>query len=197
MKILESAGSSDDNTGTEGLKQIPNPQPKENIEYKGNDYKILCKVIDNLFSAKTFLQVGKVIFDGINLLDYNEDAGCKLGVYLDDEDILEMVFCFHRDPPKSYFEERSRLKDLKMFTKLAIEKQETTLIKDSWSEFALSIDPGLTSLANRTMIFIPLLYKERLIGIFSYARGKKNSIPEETTHFLEYVYKIATRENPR
>jgi two-component system response regulator HydG/two-component system response regulator AtoC len=167
-------------------------QSLEKYKFTSAMLKVILEISANLHAASTFHEVGRLLFEGLERLGYAEDSGCKLGVYFEEEDLYEIVFFKHRHTPTSYFELKSKLKDLKMFTKLAVERGETILIKDSYSEYAMSIDPKLELMSRRTMIFIPLFHKEKLVGLFSYARTGVDSITGELKHFLECICKIVS-----
>jgi transcriptional regulator with PAS, ATPase and Fis domain len=185
----------EENLSAENLKECISTKFSQSLEkYKFTSamLKVILEISANLHAASTFHEVGRLLFEGLERLGYAEDSGCKLGVYFEEEDSFEIVFFKHRHKATSYFVFKSKLKDLKMFTKLAIERKETILIRDSYSEYALSIDPNLMKMSKRTMIFIPLFHKEKLVGLFSYARAGVDSITEELKHFLECISKIVS-----
>jgi transcriptional regulator with GAF, ATPase, and Fis domain len=164
----------------------------KNQKSKSPALEALMNVSFNLYQSRNFEEIGKLLYDGLQIFDNYIVAGCKLGVYFKDEDIFEIVYFMHHDPTGTYFETREKLRDLKMFTKLAIEKKKTVFIRNSHSKYSVKIDPRLKELNVRTMIFIPLIHQNKLVGLFSYSKGGENTISDRLRYFMKCLCKIVS-----
>jgi PAS domain S-box-containing protein len=156
---------------------------KRNIK----ELSTLLLISEGLQTIQSFREIGEIVFE--NLLKHQErdDLGGKLSVYDEEEDLYVIVYRKNYTEPKIPIEIACKLREVKYYSKIAIEQKKTLFINDNHSEFSLQIDERQKGAHEQSMVFIPVYYKEKLVGLFSYAQRHKNSIDEQFVHFLENI----------
>jgi hypothetical protein len=114
--------------------------------------------------------MGEAAFLGLQELKYYKEAGCRFGVYYEDEDAYQIEYYFHHT--NTIINEKTvKLQDVKLFSKVSIDSRKIILINNSHSDYALEISPDLINTPVKSMIFIPLYYDDKFICLFSYSRS--------------------------
>jgi PAS domain S-box-containing protein len=160
-------------------------QQKQHIE----ELQTFLNIAKGLYSADSFYEIGKTVFDNLEKFRYTNFPGGKLSVYDSDKDIFKAAYIRENSINLAPVETECKLEDVKYYTKVAIEKQGTLYIEDTHSEYSLNIDPRQRKMPSGVMLFIPLYHKGSLVGVFSFARFPKKSLDDEFVNFLESIAK--------
>jgi PAS domain S-box-containing protein len=152
----------------------------------------LLTIADKLIIAKSFNEIGKVIFSSLSEYDPEGKRGGKLSVYYDDQDLFRIEFLEHLSTVLPPTNTESTLAGVKYFSNLAIEKKGTLIVDDTHGTFALVIDPTLIREVRSTLIFIPLYHQSAFVGLFSYSHNEAHSLDEQYVNLLESIAKYAS-----
>jgi PAS domain S-box-containing protein len=154
--------------------------------------KILLDVGYGLLTASDLNMVGDVIFSNILKYEPGMIMAGKLSVYDAEIDLYTTVYKTNEDEKTQYFSKGEKLKDVKFYSKLAIEQKKIILIQDSHSEFSVSIAPVIKKTPAHSMIYIPLYYENDFVGLFSLGRNPVNSMDPDFVNFLESICNYIT-----
>jgi PAS domain S-box-containing protein len=149
--------------------------------------KILLDTSYGLLMANDLNTIGDVIFSNIRKYEIGMNMEGKLSVYDDENDVYSTVYLTKTEKDDQYLSKGEKLKDVKFFSKYAIEQKGALVIQNSHSEFALKINPSEKEILAHAMIFIPLYYDNKLLGLFSLGRNPTNSMDVDFVDFLESV----------
>jgi len=149
--------------------------------------KILLDISTGLFAANNYTDIGNTIFSNIRKYEVGINMSGKLSVYDWEKDEYTTVYITDVPAEKNtiYLSNKEKLSDVKFFSKYAIDHKETLVVQNSHSEFALSISHDLINFEAHSMIYVPMFYEDKLIGLFSLGRSPKNSMDEDFVDFLE------------
>jgi PAS domain S-box-containing protein len=151
--------------------------------------KILLDTSYGLLAADDLNTVGDVIFSNIAKYEVGMDMAGKLSIYDFEKDDYSTVYIYGEkvDNNTLYLCNGDKLSDVKYFSKYAIDHKEILVIENSHSEFAKNINPAVVENRAHSMIYVPLFYNDKLIGLFSLGRSPINSMPDDFVNFLESV----------
>jgi two-component system, cell cycle sensor histidine kinase and response regulator CckA len=153
----------------------------------------LLDISSGLYLAKSFEDIGRCIVDVLYKFKLGDVLGTKLGIYDFREDTYTIVYQTDFENKEIYakvgFPSHSpiQFKDIKYYSKFALEQRKTLIIQDNHSEFSLGIAQVQKDVIEHSMIFIPLIYDDKIVGLLSFARSPKNSMIPELVNFLENI----------
>lgn len=169
-----------------------NDELKEGISHSSIKSKlnILIEFINNVFELNNFSDVANLLFKYLKKFKRAGNWGVKLAIY--DKSIDEYCIAFPDNKPGSNTPVimRCKLNDVGYFSKIAIDTKKVLFIEDNHSEESLKIDIRQGALPRGSLIFIPLFYKDNLVGLFSYSSSPEKSIDYNFKLFLEAISKI-------
>lgn len=157
-------------------------------ETEAEALQIVLDLSKQLYLAESYEEIGRILFDNLSIIGNRENPAGKLLVYDSETDELRTAVkleSVHNAPMPDVLP----FKDIKYFSKLAIEKKETIFIPDNHSDYSLSIDPRHKLNPACSLVFIPLYYDKDFLGIFSYASQPGNSIDPGFIAMLETICK--------
>jgi PAS domain S-box-containing protein len=156
---------------------------RRNIE----ELSIFLDISEGLYAIQSFKEIGEVVAK--NLINYfdSDNLGIKLSVYDENEDLFGIVYWKDHQGQSIPVEIACKLSDIKYFTKVALEQKRTLYIDNNHSEYSLKIDSRQKEMPEQSMIFIPLYFKEKFVGLFSFSRLEKDSIDKPVIEFLENI----------
>ena len=152
-------------------------------------FKILLDTSYGLLAADDLNTVGDVIFSNIGKYEIGMDMAGKLSIYDFEKDDYSTVYIYGNKVDNStlYLCSGDKLSDVKYFSKYAIDHKEVLVIQDSHSKFAENINPAVLENHPHSMVYVPLFYDNKLIGLFSLGRTPINSMTPDFVNFLESV----------
>ncbi len=151
--------------------------------------KILLDTSYGLLSANDLNTVGDVIFSNIRKYEMGMDMNGKLSVYDWESDEYSTVYITNKPAEKNtlYLSNKEKLSDVKYFSRYAIDHKETLVVQSSHSDFALSMHPKLKEFNAHSMVYVPLYYEDKLLGLFSLGRSPADSMEPDFVDFLESI----------
>jgi len=168
----------------------------DHSKYEHDKLRILLNISTELNKAKTFDEIGQILFRNLNCFSSGRlPVGIKFGIldyekniytlitnsltYVDQDEIIP--------EPEKY---SCPINEVKYFSKYVIDTKKTLFLKSNHSELALKIFPDGMKVGAHSMLFVPLLYEDELLGLISFAREPENSIPEDFVEFFESIAQL-------
>jgi PAS domain S-box-containing protein len=156
----------------------------------------LLDISYEMLQIECFEEIGEIIYK--NLIKFKSGSlfQLKLGIFDADENLYRIIFQTKADDNRFEINGVPNYKPFSIdnigyYSQLAIDQKKTLLISDNHSQYSLSIDARQKSLPEQAMVFIPLFYNKKIIGLFSLAQTPKNSIDHDFVIFLESILNYA------
>jgi len=162
---------------------------------QNNDFdklESLIKLSNDLFQTDDIPGIGKVLYNSLKKFERPGNWGIKLAVYDEAADEYWIVFPDSQPCVCAPVLTRCKYEEIGYYSKIALDSRKTLLIEDNHSQESLKIDSRQIALSRGAMIFIPLIYEERIVGLFSYSSSPINSIDEDFKIFLETISRFLT-----
>jgi len=138
-----------------------------------------------LHSAKSYNEIGELLYGHLKTFYFDNSLSGYLAVYdakYDQFKIEYEISCGNEvennTPPV-------RLKEVTGFDTLAIDKRETLFISTSKSKESVSVEPVQRDLPDSSVVIIPLINKDILVGVLRFVHEKSHSIDHKFIEFLE------------
>jgi PAS domain S-box-containing protein len=160
-----------------------------NLKRTMEELQTLLKISQGLHLANTFEDIGLTLFEDMEHFYFIHNSGGRLSVYHEEDDIYEQVYERRITDFRISVPQKCKLSEVAYFSRRAIDSKKTLFIGNNHSEFSLNIDSRQIYAPEHSMVFIPLYYKDKFIGLFSFARISKNSIDRRLVNFLESIAK--------
>jgi two-component system, cell cycle sensor histidine kinase and response regulator CckA len=156
----------------------------------------LLDISSDMLKAGTYEEIGKIIYENLVKFKVGELFHSKLGIYDEEKDIYQLVFQTNFDDERFKISGIPNYKSFPInnigyYSQVAVDQKRTLLITDNHSQLSMNIDARQKDLPEQTMVFIPLFYNKKFIGLFSLAQTPKNSIDEDFVVFLESILNYA------
>ncbi len=167
-------------------------------KYEHDKLRALLDIASGLSLAKSFDDVGSLIFKCLKKFPSGIwPIGIKLGV-LDTEKqtytiITDSLTYIDQDEYIPVPEKTTvPVSEVKYFSKIVIETKKSLLIEDNHSDYALSIVPDGLKIRGHSMLFVPLMHKDDIVGLLSVGREPTFSIPPDFVELFESIAKLVS-----
>jgi PAS domain S-box-containing protein len=155
------------------------------------DLRILLNIANGLQLVKSFFDIGKNIFNTLEVYGYINNYFGSLLVYDPEKKNLKSVFCRKENEDSYFFADGTEVDSPDPFLKIAFEEGKILTIKDNHSEFALGIHPAQINTKRKSMVFIPLQLDETRLGLLYFASYPENTIDDYSTDLLDSIARYA------
>ncbi len=140
-----------------------------------------------LHSAKSYEDIGKLIYQNLKTFYFEDKISGHLSVYDAKYDVFSIEYEFKHSGSVVPDKPSKRLKELSGLIAFAIKENSTLFIADNKSSKSIEIDQDQKMLPASSIVVIPLINKELLVGCFQFVCEPAFSIDEKFVEFLESV----------
>jgi two-component system sensor histidine kinase/response regulator len=151
------------------------------------EVRILLDISNRLHTARSFEEIGQSVFGVLHERGYSGARGGRLAVYDDELDRYRVAYVVNEGVSQLPVEPVCRLRDVRHFSRLAIERGGTLVVDDTHGDFSLSVLPVLREMPRASLVFVPLHHKEHLVGVLSFASDGQHSLDAQGISLLESV----------
>jgi PAS domain S-box-containing protein len=161
---------------------------------------LMLDIAASLYEVNNFDDMQNIIPGILKRLTPHKLLSGKIGVYNEEMDEYKVYYHLYEDSPDTRdLNERVRVvnrtckfNEIKYFSRIVADSRKKLIISDNHSRESLDIDPDQIKFPRHSMLWIPLLNKNKFLGIISFACASVGSYDEEILEILEALAKLVS-----
>jgi two-component system, cell cycle sensor histidine kinase and response regulator CckA len=186
MDISDREGCKGDKLANFIVKRIKDGE--EHLSAKSRVFEELNTLLNfsrELHSAKSYKEIGKLIYEHLKSFYFYDRLSGYLAVYDAKYDLFSLEYEILSGAEVLLETQASRLKEIVGFTAYAIEKGETLFVPNNKSTKSIDIESGQKNKPESSIVVIPLINKDLLVGCLRVVCEPAFSIDDKFVEFLE------------